>query len=44
MVSRAILKRPALLANRMLTMVFQKPSLLTRGSFEAGMAQLGEGA
>jgi ornithine carbamoyltransferase len=33
--------RPALLANRVLTQVFEKPSLRTRVSFEAAMQQLG---
>src|SRR5262245_3149953 len=33
--------RPALLAGRVLGMVFEKPSLRTRASFEAAMAQLG---
>src|ERR1700722_17007933 len=33
--------RPAVLAGRVLGMVFEKPSLRTRVSFEAGMAQLG---
>ena len=33
--------RPPLLAGRVLGMVFEKPSLRTRASFEAGMAQLG---
>ncbi len=34
-------ERPALLANRVLTQVFEKPSLRTRISFEAAMQQLG---
>ena len=34
-------ERPALLANRVLTQVFEKPSLRTRVSFEAAMQQLG---
>ncbi len=34
-------RRPALLAGRVLGMVFEKPSLRTRASFEAAMAQLG---
>lgn len=34
-------ERPALLAGRVLGMAFEKPSLRTRASFEAGMAQLG---
>jgi ornithine carbamoyltransferase len=34
-------ERPAILAGRVLGMVFEKPSLRTRVSFEAGMAQLG---
>lgn len=33
--------RPPLLAGRVLGLVFEKPSLRTRASFEAGMAQLG---
>lgn len=33
--------RPPLLAGRVLAMVFEKPSLRTRVSFEAGMGQLG---
>lgn len=33
--------RPALLAGRCLALLFEKPSLRTRVSFEAGMAQLG---
>ncbi|MCR9296539.1 MAG: ornithine carbamoyltransferase [bacterium] len=34
-------KRPALLQGLVLAMLFEKPSLRTRVSFEAGMAQLG---
>ncbi|QDT52867.1 Ornithine carbamoyltransferase [Caulifigura coniformis] len=34
-------ERPALLENRVLTQVFEKPSLRTRVSFEAAMQQLG---
>lgn len=34
-------ERPALLAGRVMGLVFEKPSLRTRASFEAGMAQLG---
>src|SRR5262245_31944458 len=34
-------RRPALLAGHVLGMVFEKPSLRTRASFEAAMAQLG---
>src|SRR5436309_2870135 len=34
-------ERPAFLAGRVLGMVFEKPSLRTRVSFEAAMAQLG---
>ncbi|MGH9677714.1 MAG: ornithine carbamoyltransferase [Candidatus Acidiferrum sp.] len=34
-------KRPSLLAGRVLGLVFEKPSLRTRVSFEASMAQLG---
>ncbi|MGL4553844.1 MAG: ornithine carbamoyltransferase, partial [Gemmataceae bacterium] len=37
-------RRPALLAGRVLGLVFEKPSLRTRASFEAGMIQLGGGA
>src|SRR5258708_30784462 len=33
--------RPPYLAGRVLGMVFEKPSLRTRASFEAGMAQMG---
>jgi ornithine carbamoyltransferase len=36
--------RPPLLAGRVLVLVFEKPSLRTRVSFEAGMAQMGGGA
>lgn len=36
-------QRPALLAGRVLAMVFEKPSLRTRNSFEAAMLQLGGG-
>ena len=35
--------RPALLPGRVLAMVFEKPSLRTRNSFEAAMLQLGGG-
>src|SRR5437879_5893166 len=34
-------KRPAVLAGRILGLIFEKPSLRTRVSFEAAMAQLG---
>ncbi len=34
-------KRPALLKRRVLVQIFEKPSLRTRISFQAGMAQLG---
>jgi ornithine carbamoyltransferase len=34
-------QRPTLLAGRVLGMIFEKPSLRTRASFEASMAQLG---
>jgi len=37
-------ERPPLLAGRVLGLVFEKPSLRTRASFEAGMAQLGGGS
>jgi ornithine carbamoyltransferase len=37
-------KRPAILAGRTLGMVFEKPSLRTRVSFEAAIAQLGGNA
>ena len=37
-------ERPALLPGRVLAMVFEKPSLRTRNSFEAAMLQLGGGA
>lgn len=33
--------RPPLLASRVLGLIFEKPSLRTRASFEAGMAQMG---
>jgi ornithine carbamoyltransferase len=33
--------RPPILAGRVLGLIFEKPSLRTRASFEAGMAQLG---
>ena len=35
-------KRPPLLAGRVLALLFEKPSLRTRVSFEAGIIQLGE--
>src|SRR4051794_21866337 len=34
-------QRPSLLERRVLGLIFEKPSLRTRASFEAGMAQLG---
>jgi ornithine carbamoyltransferase len=34
-------QRPPILAGRVLGLVFEKPSLRTRGSFEAAMAQIG---
>ena len=37
-------ERPALLPGRVLAMVFEKPSLRTRNSFEAAMMHLGGGA
>ncbi len=40
----ALGKRPPLLAGRVLGLVFEKPSLRTRASFEAAMIQLGGGA
>lgn len=40
----ALGKRPPLLAGRVLGMVFEKPSLRTRASFEAAMVHLGGGS
>src|SRR5262245_30445446 len=37
-------KRPPIFAGRVLGLVFEKPSLRTRGSFEAAMIQTGGGA
>src|ERR1700722_15955526 len=34
-------ERPPILAGRVLGMIFEKPSLRTRASFEAAMAQMG---
>ncbi|MCY2962893.1 MAG: ornithine carbamoyltransferase [Planctomycetota bacterium] len=40
----ALGERPPLLQGRMMTLVFEKPSLRTRVSFEAAVAQLGGGS